>query len=84
MFVVSPTTSIFAIRNRQELLLAYSVALFVARVVAITIGSRMLQSEAGSLALYSGVGAFANLVLGIWVLRWSGRRRPGAVGDANP
>ena len=74
-FVGSPTTSIFAVINRQDITAVYGGASLVLRVVAIWAGWHFWQSAYWSIALYALVGMLGNLYLMIatWILTRPGR-----------
>ncbi|MBN2083270.1 oligosaccharide flippase family protein [bacterium] len=74
-FVGSPTTSVFAVINRQDITAIYGGASLVLRIVAIWAGWHFWQSAYWSIALYSLVGLVGNLYLMIatWILTRRGR-----------
>jgi len=63
MFVVSPTTWIFSIVNKQETVLAFEVTLLLFRVLAIFAGARFSDDPVLAIALFGLVGFTANLFM---------------------
>ncbi len=74
MFVVSPSSNIVLILNKQELLIIYEIALLIMRFSALYIGSIYFQDPAYTIGLYSLVGMSASFVLGSIILRMSWKR----------
>jgi lipopolysaccharide exporter len=62
-FVGSPTTSVFAVLNRQDIMLGYSAVLLVLRVAAVWLGWYLWADAYWSIALYALVGLAGNLFL---------------------
>jgi len=62
-FIVSPSTFIFPILNRQDIALSYEIVLFVARLISILVGGLLLKSATWAIGLYGTVGFFAGLYL---------------------
>jgi O-antigen/teichoic acid export membrane protein len=86
-FISSPTSCVFAVLNRQGVMLGYVVGLLGARIVAIWAGWRLLDEAYWSIAFYSLVGVLGNLyiMLRTWQIsdpRHSGPPPPGAAPPA--
>lgn len=60
-FIVSPSTCIFPILNRQDIALYYEIMLFVAMFISILVGGLVLKSVIWAIGLYGSVGFFARL-----------------------
>ncbi len=62
-FVVSPSTFVFEILNKQDFKLVYEVVLLLGRIAAVLGGALILKNAEWSIILFSGVGLVANLYL---------------------
>ena len=62
-FLNSPISSIITILNKQRSMIVYNVFILTARVIALYIGYKVYNSDLISIALFSAVGVFFNLIL---------------------
>jgi lipopolysaccharide exporter len=75
-FVVSPSTFIFEILNKQDFKLIYEVVLLMARISAVLAGALILKNADWSVGLYSAVGLVANLYLAFAIDRMLAVKHP--------
>jgi O-antigen/teichoic acid export membrane protein len=68
MAVVSPSTVILPVLNRQEVGTVYEVALITARTLALVAGAQHFESACWAIGLYGAVGVVANLVLAFMIV----------------
>lgn len=68
VFIVSPLTVIFDTLGKQKQYLVFNIVLFGLRVIALIIGGTV-NNIILTLSLYSFVGAFHFLIVGIYVLK---------------
>ena len=71
VFVGSPLSFLYVIKERQEIGLAFNIALFLGRMAAFSVGG-LLGNPTLAVALYGGIGTLAWLALTVWVVRDSG------------
>jgi O-antigen/teichoic acid export membrane protein len=76
-FISSPTSCVFAVLNRQGIMLGYVVALLSARILAIWAGWRLLDEAYWSIAFYALVGLLGNIYIMLRTWQISDPRRPG-------
>jgi len=69
MFVVSPTTWVFSIVNKQETMLVFEIILLLSRVFVIVAGARLSNDPIIAVALFGLVGFVANLCMWRLLLR---------------
>ncbi len=63
MFIISPSTNVFSILNKQEFVLTYEVVLFLARLGAFIIGGLLLKNFYYTVAIFGLIGLLANIYL---------------------
>lgn len=63
LFVVSPTTYVFAIVNKQETMLVFELVVLALRVLAIVGGAHYSANPVWAIALFGAVGFLANLYM---------------------
>jgi O-antigen/teichoic acid export membrane protein len=81
-FVNVPAVQAIPMLGLQGQFLVYEVVVTALRVGTLVIGARVLNSDVGTMALFSGVGAVLNAVLIMWVLvRSDGPVREGLAGE---
>jgi O-antigen/teichoic acid export membrane protein len=66
--VVSPSTVVFGILNRQEIASIFEVVLITSRVLALVAGALLYHSPALCIGLYGAVGAVAHVGLALVIL----------------
>ena len=63
MFVLSPTTWIFSIVNKQETMLSFEIVLLISRTISILAGAKISRDPILAVGLFGLVGFVANLFL---------------------
>lgn len=63
LFVVSPTTYVFSILNKQETMLVFEIVLMVLRVLAIVAGAYYSRNPVYAVVFFGLVGFLANLYM---------------------
>lgn len=68
MFIISPSTYVFNVLNKQEISLVYDILLLGLRYGALVLGTAWFKDPAYTVGLYSLMGFFANITLGSVIL----------------
>ena len=68
MFIVSPSTNIFQVLDKQEQALLFEVMVFVTRLLAILIGAFIFNNPFYAIGLYGLSGLIVNLVMAMRII----------------